>query len=109
MLVTTRATLRPRLSSVSVAMITIDAGGPPDVSRAQPALATALPDGGRQLLEQGGGGVPAQAGVGDALAVGQRPVRLDVLPPLDEVALDHHPDDRGVAARDLSGDRPGHF
>ena len=45
--------------------------------------------------------VPADAGVGDALAVDER-LAGPVLAPGDEVALDHHADDRALAARDLA-------
>src|SRR5690606_20912291 len=51
-----------------------------------------------QLLEHRDGVFPADAGVRDALAVGERLARLQVLPPGHQVALDHEPEDPVLAA-----------
>ena len=51
-----------------------------------------------------GGGVPAHAGVGDALAVDQVPAGGEVLAAGDQEALQHHADDAALAGRDLRAD-----
>src|SRR4249919_1744175 len=62
-----------------------------------------------QLVQHRNGGVPTQAGVGDALPAGERAAGLQVLPPLDQVALDHHADDLGAAAGHLVRHRARHL
>ena len=54
-----------------------------------------------QAIEQLDAVVPADAGVGQRLAIGQRPAGDEVLAAADEMALDHHADDarNGLAQR----------
>lgn len=58
-------------------------------------------------MDHGDGGVPADAGVGDALAVGEGGEVVHLLGALDEVALDHDGGDGGLAGGDLGGDVGG--
>src|SRR5262245_29197749 len=48
--------------------------------------------------------VPADAAVGDALAVLERLAGDDLLPPLDQVRFHHHADDALLTAGELRGD-----
>ena len=61
----------------------------------------------RQPVEHRDGVLPGHAGVGDRLAVGERPVAVGALLALDEERLEHDPDDRLVAGRDLLADLAG--
>ena len=58
----------------------------------------------RQLGEQSAGFVPADAGVGDALAVDQFAAGDELLRSGDQIAFKHHADDAAIAGGDLRGD-----
>src|SRR3954471_1572271 len=62
-----------------------------------------------QRVEQLHRGFPAEAAVGDALAECQRLAGLELLASLDEVRLDHQPDDAPLALSQLSGDVARHL
>ena len=54
--------------------------------------------------EQSAGFIPADAGVGDALAVDQFTAGDELLRSGDEIAFEHDADDAAIAGGDLSGD-----
>ncbi len=58
---------------------------------------TAGPGGAGQFGQDGGGGVEVEAGVGDALPVGQGGRGSGVLPPGAQEAFQHHPGQAGLA------------
>src|SRR5215831_11190295 len=64
----------------------------------------ALTDGIGQVAHHADGRVPADAGVGDAHAVGERLPGKQILAPGVDVALDHRADDPAIAAADLGRD-----
>src|SRR5687768_7745044 len=64
-------------------------------------------DGLRQGAEQLYRIVPAEAGVGDALAESERASRLEVLPAFDEMRFHHYPDDAPLAACNLAAEIGG--
>ena len=68
----------------------------------------AAPDRGGQAAQHVRGGVEVQARVGDALPVGQRGRIAGLLPPGQQEALQHDPDDAGLARADLVGEVGGH-
>src|SRR5690349_945945 len=55
-------------------------------------------------VEQRARVLPAEAGVGDALAEDEGLALLQLLASLDQVRLDHHPDDAPLAAGELRRD-----
>src|SRR5690606_26649972 len=71
------------------------------------ALGAAVLDGVGKEVEHAAGVVPAEAAVGDALAVGEGGAWNDVLAARDEKALEHDAEDRGASAGDLVRDRAG--
>src|SRR6266550_4663314 len=60
-----------------------------------------------EFLQHGDGPLPADAGVGDRLAVDELLRVLEVLPAIGDERLDHDPDDAALALRDLGGDLAG--
>ena len=59
---------------------------------------------GGELLEQRVGLVPVDAGVGNALAVGERLTGNELLRAGNQIALEHHPDYVRIAPGNLGGD-----
>src|SRR5215211_1209000 len=60
-----------------------------------------LADGGRQLVDDPDSLLPRHAGVGDRLAVGEPTAGVQLLAPRGDGRLEHHADDRAVAAQQL--------
>ena len=63
----------------------------------------------RQLRQHGLGLREADAGIGNADAVGEFFTFFDVLPAFVEVAFNHHAGDAGIATADLRGHIGGHI
>src|SRR5262245_41696448 len=61
-----------------------------------------------QLVEDGHRRIPAQARVGDALAINEVVAIDEVLTAVDEEALHHHADDASLALGELGGDLADH-
>src|ERR1700742_108508 len=73
-------------------------------SVAATACDTTLSDGVSESIEHADAFVPADARIGDALAVCQRTALLQILAARDQMRLDHHADDALIATRNLATD-----